>query len=157
VSPGLTVLCRYCCTPQILSAVAQLTEQEWQYTLTASCIEVYNNQLRCVRRLWACASLAWNPVARRACTQPVCSRNSQPPPVTHAHAHTTTTTTTTPHRDLLAEASGGRSADAGRVTDPNAIKHDAAGGHTFVQVGCVRTLSGLVCCLAVCGAAVGLC
>jgi hypothetical protein len=34
------------CVPQILSSVAQLTEQEWQYTLTASCIEVYNNQLR---------------------------------------------------------------------------------------------------------------
>lgn len=31
---------------QILASVAQLTEQEWQYTLTASCIEVYNNQLR---------------------------------------------------------------------------------------------------------------
>jgi hypothetical protein len=34
------------CLPQILASVAQLTEQEWQYTLTASCIEVYNNQLR---------------------------------------------------------------------------------------------------------------
>lgn len=34
------------CLLQILSSVAQLTEQEWQYTLTASCIEVYNNQLR---------------------------------------------------------------------------------------------------------------
>jgi hypothetical protein len=31
---------------QILASVVQLTEQEWQYTLTASCIEVYNNQLR---------------------------------------------------------------------------------------------------------------
>eukprot|EP00878_Enallax_costatus_P034691 GHUV01038488.1.p1 GENE.GHUV01038488.1~~GHUV01038488.1.p1 ORF type:complete len:540 (+),score=212.10 GHUV01038488.1:727-2346(+) len=31
---------------QILESVAQLTEQEWQYTLSASCIEVYNNQLR---------------------------------------------------------------------------------------------------------------
>lgn len=43
----------HCCLllllPQILASVAQLTEQEWQYTLTASCIEVYNNQLRWAR------------------------------------------------------------------------------------------------------------
>lgn len=31
---------------QILESVVQLTEQEWQYTLSASCIEVYNNTLR---------------------------------------------------------------------------------------------------------------
>jgi hypothetical protein len=31
---------------QILDSVVQLTEQEWQYTLSASCIEVYNNTLR---------------------------------------------------------------------------------------------------------------
>lgn len=65
---------------QILASVAQLTEQEWQYTLTASCIEVYNNQLR----------------------------------------------------DLLADGAGSRP-DAGRISDPNAIKHDAGGGHTIVQ------------------------
>jgi hypothetical protein len=31
---------------QILESVAQLTEQEWKYELSASCIEVYNNTLR---------------------------------------------------------------------------------------------------------------
>eukprot|EP00775_Hariotina_reticulata_P012257 gene12257-12395_t len=31
---------------QILESVAQLTEQEWRYELSASCIEVYNNTLR---------------------------------------------------------------------------------------------------------------
>ncbi len=31
---------------QILSEVAKLSEQDWQYTLDASFIEVYNNQLR---------------------------------------------------------------------------------------------------------------
>jgi hypothetical protein len=31
---------------QILQAVGRLADQEWQYTLEASFIEVYNNQLR---------------------------------------------------------------------------------------------------------------
>lgn len=35
------------------------------------------------------------------------------------------------HRDLLAEGAGTRP-DAGRISDSNAIKHDAAGGHTIV-------------------------
>lgn len=64
---------------QILESVVQLTEQEWQYTLSASCIEVYNNTLR----------------------------------------------------DLLAEGAGSKP-EAGRINDANAIKHDAAGGHTVV-------------------------
>lgn len=34
-------------------------------------------------------------------------------------------------RDLLAEGAGCRP-DAGRITDNNAIKHDATGGHTTV-------------------------
>lgn len=36
-------------------------------------------------------------------------------------------------RDLLAEGAGSRP-DAGRISDPNSIKHDAGGGHTIVQV-----------------------
>lgn len=36
-------------------------------------------------------------------------------------------------RDLLADGAGSRP-DAGRISDPNAIKHDAGGGHTIVQV-----------------------
>lgn len=49
-------------------------------------------------------------------------------------------------RDLLADGAGSRP-DAGRISDPNAIKHDAGGGHTFVQVclclGCWRLESVL--------------
>lgn len=36
-------------------------------------------------------------------------------------------------RDLLAEGAGSRP-EAGRISDPNSIKHDAGGGHTIVQV-----------------------
>jgi kinesin family protein C1 len=35
------------------------------------------------------------------------------------------------HRDLLCDGAS-RSADAGRIADANAIKHDASGGHTTV-------------------------
>jgi len=66
---------------------------------------------------------------------------------THTHTHTHTHTQTfslspntathpnpthlQPNRDLLADGAA-RSADAGRITDANAIKHDASGGHTTV-------------------------
>ena len=63
----------------ILGRVEALQQQEWEYKLEASFIEVYNNTLR----------------------------------------------------DLLADGAA-RSPEAGRITDANAIKHDAAGGHTVV-------------------------
>ena len=31
---------------QILQTATELQEQEWEYTMEASCIEIYNNQLR---------------------------------------------------------------------------------------------------------------
>ena len=32
---------------QILQTASELQEQEWEYVMEASCIEIYNNQLRC--------------------------------------------------------------------------------------------------------------
>lgn len=40
-----------CAIPQILQTAAELQEQEWEYSMEASCIEIYNNQLRWVRNL----------------------------------------------------------------------------------------------------------
>ena len=37
---------RQCAMPQILQTAAELQEQEWEYSMEASCIEIYNNQLR---------------------------------------------------------------------------------------------------------------
>lgn len=45
-------------------------------------------------------------------------------------------------RDLLAEGAGSK-AEVGRITDPNAIKHDVGGGHTIVQVRLRAVLNAL--------------
>jgi kinesin family protein C1 len=109
----------------ILGRVEELAAQEWEYTLEASFIEVYNNTLRWGAgrfgiRLPGQASHA-RPRPRCAIPPFDCRRRRALPPPTPSRSC----------RDLLCDGAA-RSADAGRITDSNAIKHDAAGGHTVV-------------------------
>lgn len=116
----------------MLARAAALRGQDWEYSLEASFIEVYNNTLRCARaRARARTAAAGGAAAlggrsRRARAAWPAGEHRRAQQFAHAR-------TPPPLRsDLLAEGAA-RSPEAGRIADANAIKHAPGGaGHTLV-------------------------